>query len=271
MFLLCDIGGTITRMALSLTGDKLDTIKMFETSHNFEEAMETMRKVGDELSNREKYHAVVAGVRALNKKTGQLFNQPNFPMWVGDPLFLKLKEMFGNDVFLENDAALVGLGEAVYGAGKGEKIVGYITLSTGVGGAKIVNGRVSSANYSFEPGNMLISAKNGEVDYLENLISGSAIEKKYGVKPTELDDDLAWEEITELLAIGLANTAVMWSPNVIVLGGSVPKKLNFEKVNAYFKRFCKIYPEVPIVKQALLDETGGLYGGLAYLQKLPQS
>lgn len=269
MFLLCDIGGTMTRMAVSLTGDKLDTVKMFPTSHNFEEAMLQMKKVGDELSKGEKYHAVVSGVRAYNKKTGQLFNQPNFPMWVGEPLLLKMKEMFGNDVFLENDAALVGLGEAIYGAGKGSDIVAYITLSTGVGGAKIESGKIDRSNYSFEPGNMLISAKNGEVDYLENLISGSAIEKKYGQIPTELDDDLAWEEITELLAIGLSNTAVMWSPDVIVLGGSVPKKLNFEKVNAYFKRFCKIYPEVPVVKQALLDETGGLYGGLAYLQKLP--
>lgn len=264
-----DIGGTMTRMAVSLTGDKLDAVKMFETSHNFEEASFQMKKIGDELSKGEKYHAVVAGVRALNRKTGQLFNQPNFPMWVGEPLLLKMKEMFGDSVFLENDAALVGLGEAVYGAGKGNDIVAYITLSTGVGGAKIESGKIDRSNYSFEPGNMLISAKNGEVDYLENLISGSAIEKKYGQKPGELEDDLAWEEITELLGIGLSNVCVMWSPNVIVLGGSVPQKINFEKVNAYLKRFCKIYPDVPNVLKAVLDETGGLYGGLAYLQKLP--
>ena len=269
MFLLFDIGGTTTRMAISQTGDSLDDVKIFPTNHNFSEAIVQMKTIADEFSKGEKYHAVVGGVRAYDKKRGQLFNQPNFPMWVDEPLLLKLKELFGDSVYIENDAALVGLGEAVYGAGKGSKIVAYITLSTGVGGARITNGKIDETMYSFEPGNMLISAKNGEVEYLEKLVSGTAIQQKYGKLPTDLEDEIAWEEITEILAIGLNNVSVMWSPEIIVLGGSVPQKLNFEKVNAYLKRFCKIYPEVPVVKRDELDEKGGLYGGLAYLKKLP--
>ena len=38
MFLLFDIGGTTTRMALSRTGDALDEVKLFPTNHNFTEA-----------------------------------------------------------------------------------------------------------------------------------------------------------------------------------------------------------------------------------------
>lgn len=269
MFLLFDIGGTTTRMAVSKTGDTLDDIKLFPTNHNFSEAMEQMRQVGDELSKGERFHAVVGGVRAYDKKTGTLFHQPNFPLWVGEPLLARMREMWGRDVFLENDAAMVGLGEAVYGVGKEHDIVGYITLSTGVGGCRITKGKIDETEFSFEPGNMLVCGRNGTPVFLEQLVSGTAIELYYGKSPFDLENENAWEDIAELVALGLANVVVMWSPQIIVLGGSVPQKINFDKVNLYLKKYCKIFPVLPTVVKATLDEKGGLYGGLARLKKLP--
>ncbi len=268
MFLLFDIGGTTTRMAISHTGESIDGLKLFPTNHNFSEAMDEMNEIAREFSGGEKYHAIVGGVRAYNKKTGTLFNQPNFPMWVDAPLLLRMKEMWG-DVYLENDAALVGLGEAVYGAGKGSQIVAYVTLSTGVGGCRIVNGRIDPAHYGFEPGNMFVMGSDKEHMHLENLVSGTAIQKRYGVSPFDLSDDSAWREIEELVVIGLNNIVVMWSPDIIVLGGSVPQRIDFDSLNARLKDICKIYPEVPEVKMATIDEQGGLYGGLAYIKNLP--
>ena len=269
MFLLFDIGGTTTRMALSRTGDALDEVKLFPTNHNFTEATEQMRQVGDELSGGERYHAVIGGVRSYDRKTGTLSHQPNFPLWVGEPLLATMRQMWGKDVFLENDAAMVGLGEAVYGAGKGYDIVAYITLSTGVGGCRITNGEVDITEFSFEPGNMLVTGRNGTPVFLEQLVSGSAIELYYGRNPFELENEQAWEEIAEQVAVGINNAVVMWSPQVVVLGGSVPQKINFDKVNLYLKKYCKIYPKLPEVLKAELDEKGGLYGGLAKLKKLP--
>ena len=49
--------------------------------------------------------------------------------------------MFDCPIFLQNEAALEGLGEAVLGSGKDKKLVVLITVGTGVGGVKIVNGR----------------------------------------------------------------------------------------------------------------------------------
>jgi glucokinase len=179
-----------------------------------------------------------------------------------------MKELW-HDVYLENDAVMVGLGEAVYGAGKDNKIVAYVTLSTGVGGCRIVDGKPDPTVYSFEPGNMIVGGLDGKPEYLENIISGSAIEEKYGVGSSELTDQKAWEDIAEQTSIGLNNIAVMWSPNVIVLGGSVPQKLDFSRVNDHLRVHCRIYPEVPkVIKEDLGDE-GGLYGALAYLRHLP--
>jgi len=267
MYLLFDIGGTTTRMAISHTGETVDVVKMFPTNQNFEEAMGEMGRVAAEFSNAQKYTAVVGGVRAYNKKSGMLFNQPNFPLWVDEPLLERMKEMWGR-VYLENDCVMVGLGEAVYGAGKDNSIVAYITLSTGVGGCRITDGKADVTDYGFEPGNMYISGTNEEHNHLENLISGSAIQKKYGVSPFELNDENAWREIEDILAIGLNNVTVMWSPDVIVLGGSVPQKLNFDNVRQKLAEVCKIYPTVPSVEMATIDEQGGLFGALAYIKTI---
>ena len=269
MFLLFDIGGTTTRIAISQTGESLDGVKLFPTNHDFGQAMEEMKKISVEFSKGEKYHAVVGGVRAYNSKKGELLNQPNFPMWVGKPLLSTMKQMWGDSVYLNNDAALVGLGEAVYGAGRGKEIVAYVTLSTGIGGARIINSKVDSAFYGFEPGNMLLPSHGGGVEYFEKLISGKSLQEKYGKAPQDIEDVEIWNGVIETLAIGLNNVTVLWSPEIIVLGGSVPQKLDFYKVNEALKKYVKIYPEVPEVKLAALDEKGGLYGGLAFLQRLP--
>ncbi len=259
----------MTRMGISHTGEKVDDVKLFPTNHNFSEGMEHMNKVAQEFSKGEKYHAVVGGVRAYDKKRGQLFNQPNFPMWVNEPLLETMKGMWG-DVYLANDAELVGLGEAVYGAGKGKRIVVYITLSTGVGGCRIVNGKIDETHYGFEPGNMLIADGDGGQDYVERIISGNAMKEKYGKIATEVTDEKAWEEVTENLAVFLNNVSVMWSPETIILGGSVPQKLDFEKIKQALKRHLKIFPEIPEVAKAEIEELGGLYGSLAYLKNLPE-
>ena len=174
MFLLFDIGGTTTRFAISYMGDKIDDVKLFPTNHDFSIAINEMKTVANELSKGERYHAVVGGMRAYDKKSGTLFHQPNFPMWVDAPVQQWMRETWG-DVYLENDAALDGLGEAVYGAGKNYSIVGYITLSTGIGGARIVDCKLEKTEYSFEPGNMYIPSGESEVVVFEQLVSGSAI------------------------------------------------------------------------------------------------
>lgn len=86
-------------------------------------------------------------------------------------------------MFLANDADLVGLGEAVYGAGKGYKVVAYFTVSTGVGGARIVNKRIDKGVFSFEPGWQYVygqglnSCNRQMYDFLEFFVSGTALAK----------------------------------------------------------------------------------------------
>ncbi|MAZ40902.1 hypothetical protein CL654_02200 [bacterium] len=273
MYLLFDNGGTKTRVTYSKNGESFIDPVIFPTEKNFDTQLKTIKKVADELCGDKKLEAVVGGIAGpLNKEKSCLVNSPNLHSWIGLPIKEELEHLFDCPVFLENDSALVGLGEAVSGAGKGYDIVAYLTISTGVGGARIVNQRIDASAHGFEPGHQIIDFQGVECSHckdkghLEGYISGSAVEERYGKKPYDIHDDEVWEKEAELLAIGLNNITVLWSPDVIVLGGSMMKEVGIAvpHVEKHLKKIMKIFPNTPVLKKAKLNDIGGLYGALAY-------
>ena len=91
---------------------------------------------------------------------------------------------------MENDTALVGLGEATVGAGKGAAIVVYVTISTGANGARIVDGVLDRAAFGFELGEQLLG-RAASAGTLEELVSGRAIQDRFGAPPATLGKDSA--------------------------------------------------------------------------------
>ena len=85
-----------------------------------------------------------------------LVNAPHLPGWIRKPFSERLKAELACPVFLENDSAIVALGEAHHGAGKGDDIMAYLTVSTGMGGARIVHGAIDVNVFGFEPGHQYI-------------------------------------------------------------------------------------------------------------------
>ena len=104
---------------------------------------------------------------------------------------------------LENDAALVGLGEATDGAGKGSAILAYVTISTGVNGARIVDGQIDRATYGFEIGEQYV---DDSARTFEELVSGRAIAARFNIPPRELGKDHpVWDELARFTARALHN------------------------------------------------------------------
>jgi fructokinase len=178
-------------------------------------------------------------------------------------------------VFLENDAAAAGLGEAVYGAGKGLEIIAYHTVSTGVGGVKIEDCEIDHASVGFEPGKQIIDVDRTVLGLeieptLENLVSGTAVEMRFGVKPYEIpQSDVLWDELAEYLAQGLRNTIVYWSPDAIVLGGSMitgDPKIEIDAIRKYTVELVQSFEVSPLITMAKLGDEAGLYGGMAILK-----
>ncbi|MDP2641396.1 MAG: ROK family protein [Candidatus Yanofskybacteria bacterium] len=281
MYLLFDIGGTKTRVALSKDGKDIEEPVIANTPKDFEQGMELFSQILQKLVGNVQVQGAAGSMTGpLNKEKSGTVRSPNLPQWAGKPLKQRLENIIKAPVLLENDGALVGLGEATRGAGQGKDIVAYLTVSTGVGGARIVRQRIDESAQGFEPGHQIINVASNDIcgcgtkGDLEIIVSGGGVEKKTGKQATEFSqDDPLWEELAEWLAVGLNNTIVHWSPDIVVLGGSMMTgnpRIPLESVKKHLKEKLTIYPESPELALAQLGDFSGLYGALILLQQQEQ-
>lgn len=276
MFLLFDIGGTKLRVAYSHDGKIIADFKISKTPADFNEGVATIIKLAREVAGSSSLRAVAGGIAGpLDQDKTMVVSAPNLPGWNTQPLKSKLEEEFKVPVYLENDTAMIGLGEAIAGAGQGFDIVAYLTVSTGVGGTRIVSGRIDRSVQGFEPGHQIININSsivctcGARGHLEGLISGSAIKRRFGRDPKNITNPQIWEEAVKFLAAGLNNVLVHWSPSVVILGGPMMKSLPIKQVEVNLRGMVKIFSELPPLIPAALGELGGLHGALAYLRQIP--
>ncbi len=271
MYILFDIGGTKTRIAGAENKTSFGTPLIFDTPQSYEEGLKALESAIREIALEVKIEKIIGGIAGpIDEKRESLVRSPNLPQWIGKTISKDLGSIFTCPVELFNDSALVGLGEALYGAGRDHEIVAYMTISTGVGGVRIVKGHIDSSFQGFEPGHQIIDADETLVAPsqgadLEHLVSGRFVEERIGKRPADITDEAFWEEQAKLIAYGLNNTIVHWSPDVVVLGGSMMNEVgvSVEKVEQYLKDILTIFPKIPPIKKALLGDVGGLYGALA--------
>jgi predicted NBD/HSP70 family sugar kinase len=259
MYIVADIGGTKTRIAGGRGLEKFDEPVILETPQEYEEALARISGTMQQVSGTEPIERIIAGKPSSK----------NLPKWKGKDFAGDLEKILHVPVHLENDTALVGLGEAVFGAGKGAGIVVYITVSTGVNGARIVDGAIERSKEGFEIGGQYLSME--PMQTLEELVSGSAIFATFGKHPKELGKDSPiWEELARKLAFGVHNTILHWSPERVVLGGSMFNEIGIpvERVSAHVADIMKKFSELPEIVHSQLGDVGGLYGGLARLKQL---
>lgn len=265
------------RLAVSKDGEGFNDPIIVKTPQDFNEGMSLFEKTARGLLGGEKIKAAAGGIAGpLDFEKTKLVNSPNLPGWAGKPLKENLRTLFDAPVYLENDAAIVGLGEVVAGAGKGARIAAYLTVSTGIGGARFIDDKIDRSAFGFEPGHQIIDLTEelcptcGLSGHLEGHVSGAALEKRFGKKPYEITDSAIWEEMAQWLAYGLNNTIVHWSPEIVVLGGSMITKepgISIDRVRFYLEKTLLIFPERPRLVKAFLGDVGGLHGALVLLKQ----
>jgi len=271
MYFLIDIGGTKTRISYSHDGEFLRDFKIFPTFSFYEEEEEEIKKFVNRFASAKITKVACVGIAGvLDSKKEKLTFSPNLPLWVGKEIKKKLKKLFPDGVFLRNDAELAGLGEAIKGAGKDFSIVSYITVGTGVGGARIVDKRIDSSNFGFEPGHQIIDidkSLDGESFELEHFISASGIKKRLGKDP-HLIEKTEIEQIESIFAAGLANSILHWSPEAVVVGGGLVLGgiISLGAVEKKLKTFLKIRT-LPKILRAKLGEKSAIIGGLEFLKQ----
>ncbi len=118
-------------------------------------------------------------------KNGIITASPSLPDWNDIPLKNILADHLGTDVYLINDASAAVLGEYLIGAGQGTNNLVYLTVSTGIGGGIIIDGKLYTGvdGCAGELGHMVIDAHGpqcncGNYGCLEIMASGTAMAKE---------------------------------------------------------------------------------------------
>jgi glucokinase len=124
----------------------------------------------------------------VNNRTGIVYEPPNLPGWKHLPLRDLFQERYALPAHVENDANAAALGEYLHGAGQGCQHMIYMTVSTGIGGGVIIDGKIveGTIGTAGELGHMSIDRHGplcncGNRGCLEYFASGTAIARKANV------------------------------------------------------------------------------------------
>ncbi|OOM80085.1 ROK family protein [Clostridium sp. BL-8] len=281
-----DIGGTQLRVAIFDESEKIIKRVKFKNERDLG-CVKNLSKLVDFInSEKENYEFLGIGIGCpgpLDIKKGKILNPPNLIGWNE----FNIVEFFEKETFLKtklnNDANVAGLAEALYGNGEGYESVFFITISTGIGGAYILNNKIigGANSAAAEINNIIINedkySHNG-LNYggLEGQCSGTNIARIASEKLNEnlntkdvfklyyLKDKLAVqiiENFCENIAKGIANICAVVDPDIFIIGGSVvihnPQIIS----NIKEKTMPKVHnPQTLKIKVAKFEDDAGLIG-----------
>ena len=242
-----DIGGTQLRIALIDEDYKIVEVYKTVNDRTIDAAANCEPLVGFiRAKQAEGFEFAGIGIGSpgpLDLRAGKVLNPPNLVGWDGFPIAEFFAKATGLPTYLNNDANVAGLAEALLGGGRGAESVIFVGLSTGFGGAFVYRGELvngahgNTAEYwnsivcddpngrgSANPGSLNENAGGTGIArvatqrYGETVGPKELFERYYAGDPTAQE---VFDYCTEILARGLANIFWNFDPDVVVVGGSI--------------------------------------------------
>lgn len=237
----------------------------------------------------------------IDTHKGNIVSLPNLPGWENIPLVKIMEEYFRITVIIDNDAGVATYGEYLFGSGQSTKNFFYMTVSTGIGGGVIIEGKpYRGTNFgAAEIGHITVDAegeecKCGNFGCLEAMASGTAIvnlakkaiykgeksmisdmaamnciKAEHIFDAADMGDELASNIINKeafYLGIGVCNIIAMYNPERIAIGGGVSNQWNilYPKIMETVKaKGLKHNARVCDIVRAELGEDAGIIGAAA--------
>jgi len=262
-----DLGGTkIRALVADLEGRVYgEDVRPSRTEEGLEAVMSRMvdslqaaaRQAGADLADLKGVGIATPG--AVDVRRGVVPSAPQLPGWHDVPLVEIMSRRLGLDVWLENDATAAALGEHTFGGGRSARHMLYLTVSTGIGGGIIIDGKVyrGASGAAGELGHVIIDPHGppcgfGARGCLESFASGSAIARrgeelvaggesrllaelreqegpvtaemmKRAVDLGDVASREAFREAGHYLGIALASFVNIFNPEIILVGGGVAR------------------------------------------------
>lgn len=236
-----DIGGTkIFAVRTDKNSAILDSIYMdTEADQGRTKVLDNLNYAISCLVNETTKGIGIAFAGLIDHTTGTVIKAPHIADFEHFPLAEKLEKKFKMPVYVDNDARLFALGEAMIGRDKQYSNLIGIVLGSGVGSGIIANGEILRGHDGFagEIGHMYIDLYN-DIE-AEELFSGEGLKgflTKAGLQDNTLQNILdwqnrqgkAWFEVEKWItyfAVNIANLILIFNPEIIVFGGGVGKNL----------------------------------------------
>ena len=282
-----DIGGTQLRIAL--VDDAYHIVEVHKTANDrTQDAQANCAPLVAWIRAKQEEGVELAGIGIgspgpLDLRAGKVLNPPNLVGWDDFEIVRYFSEATGLPTYLNNDANVAGLSEALLGGGKGYESVIFLGLSTGFGGAFVYRGELINGAHcnTAEYWNSIVTddpnhQKNSNPGSLNENAGGTGIARvataRYGrpMEPKELFDRYyageqeageVFDYCTEMLARGLANIYWNFDPDVVVVGGSIDQyhpvylETALEKAARYLPA-----PDALHLEKAVFGDDAGLVG-----------
>jgi glucokinase len=195
------------------------------------------------------------------------------------PIRDRIAEATQLPTFLDHDGHAAAFGEWKHGAGRGYDNMVFVTISTGIGGGAIVDGRLQRGrrgqaahvgHMTLLPDGPICNCGNrgcwealaagptfAQAAHSAGFADGSAAFAAAATGDVRarsvVDAQARW------LAIGMANLAHVYSPQILILGGGVMaglEQMRPEIAREFAARVMAPFRDIPFVRAALLDNAG---------------
>lgn len=286
-----DIGGT--KIAVGMVDGEGRVLSRTQTPTDPDNYSKSLDAIGNMLrETAQKADAEITGIGIgstgpVDPMRGEFGDVDFLPGWRGKSPVKDLARIFNVGVALENDADAAALAEAGWGAGRNRSRLIYVTVGTGIGGGFVFDGKLYRGVDGAHPeiGHQVVDAAGpqctcGLRGCWEALAAGPGmvawIESH---APTDYPhrEGITAQRICELaqqrdtvalkaveheafyLGLGLANLINLFTPDAIVLSGSVMKSsaLFMDRIREVIRSGCRFVPaeKAELTLASLGDDT----------------
>jgi glucokinase len=298
-----DLGGT--RIRVARLNHKLDILTREETLTRADEGLEStiariIRQIRAALpADGTRIPGIgISSPGPLNPATGVIVSPPNLQGWHNVPLGDILRAEFGLPVYVGNDANVAVLAETIRGAARGFRHVVFMTVSTGIGGGVIADGkllqgkdglatefggiilvtgeRISTLEQEAAGPSLARQARRrieaGESSTMYAMVSGdvSRIDGAVVGRAAQNGDPLALDIVRyggHMIGLGITTLLHLFNPEIIVLGGGVSQlgALLFDPIRETMKTYTtdEAYWRDLRIVPAELGENVSIFGAAA--------
>lgn len=243
-----DIGGTGLRAASVHDDDLLEQRRCTNTDRTVDGVLDALADLLDGLPPGDVGIAVPGFVAH-----GRVVASPNFPTWHDVPFAARAAERLDRRVVIANDADCAALGASR--ALRAPDLLA-VTLGTGVGGGRIVDGNLGPGRAATELGHVWVGGEArcgcGATGCLETIVGAPAVHRRAealglaGPPSSWSVDHPVWHPFQEALARGLQTATALLGPRAIALLGGMAGPATAAAITRFRAVALPIHRDVPV-------------------------